>query len=395
MDTAQEGEVEGMGMGVVEGEEEVVSRSENERYEGGGGRGGIGGGAVSPNKAMNMSDGGCPAQDIMSSSRKFHSMDVVPPSDGDLNPELSPNSKKIRFNQSFLVDTESNDYIKFVNSTMNSATRTVPGLDGGYMNRFSVDVETEDVQSDVRESTSQNVPQNVPKEVPKDIEVAPKKNLWTKDSIGNVHRWVKNQNGDTESAPGSATKPADSSTGSGKGASRDKTKGKGREKEEEIEREKEKEKEKERESEREKEKEKEREEREREKDLMKSASKAKESEKAKEDERNLEKEKFRAFFEKEKAKESNAKRQKADDEDETDQLTENAEMYRKCGSDLYGREEYDRALVSFDKSLKLGPKSWGNRATVLGNRAATLMMLGRYDGTLDHILEVEPGSVFR
>jgi hypothetical protein len=388
MDTAQEGDVEGMGAGVSE--EEVTSKNENDRY--GGGRGGGGGGAVSPNKAMNIINGGSPAHDIMSSSRKFHSMDVVPPSDVDLDPELSPNSKKIRFNQSFPVDTESNEYIKFVNSTMNSATKTAPGLDGGYMSRFSMDVESEDVQPDIHESTSQNVPQNVPNDILKDIEVTPKKNLWTKDSTGNVHRWVKNQNGDSDSAPGSATKPADTSTGSGKGVSRDKVKEREREKEKEKEREKEKEKEREKEREREKEKEKEREkekekekerdnererEKEREKEKANSTSKTKESEKAKEDERNLEKEKFRAFFEKEKAKESNAKRQKSDDDDETDHLTENAEMYRKCGSDLYGREEYDRALVSFDKSLKLGPKSWGNRATVLGNRAATLMMLGR------------------
>jgi hypothetical protein len=222
MDTAQEGDVEGMGAGVSE--EEVTSKNENDRY--GGGRGGGGGGAVSPNKAMNIINGGSPAHDIMSSSRKFHSMDVVPPSDVDLHPELSPNSKKIRFNQSFPVDTESNEYIKFVNSTMNSATKTAPGLDGGYMSRFSMDMESEDVQPDIHESTSQNVPQNVPNDILKDIEVTPKKNLWTKDSTGNVHRWVKNQNGDSDSAPGSATKPADTSTGSGKGKREGKRKGK-------------------------------------------------------------------------------------------------------------------------------------------------------------------------
>ena len=37
-----------------------------------------------------------------------------------------------------------------------------------------------------------------------------------------------------------------------------------------------------------------------------------------------------------------------------------------------------RALDSFEKSLKFGSSSWANRSTVLGNRAATLMMLNRY-----------------
>ena len=241
MDTAQEGEVEDVGMG----EEEVISRDENGRYGGGRDREG---GAVSPSKAMNFINGGCPAQDIISSSRKFHSMDVVPPGDEELDPELSPNSKKIRFNQSFSEKTETNDYIKFVNSTMNSATKIAPGLDGGYMSRFDMDVESENLQTDIDEETSPNVPQNVPKDipkdvpkdVPKDIDVTPKKNLWTKDSTGNVPRWVKKPNGDTDSAPGSGTKPADTSTGSNKGVSRDKVKEKDREKEKEKEKDREK-----------------------------------------------------------------------------------------------------------------------------------------------------------
>lgn len=37
-----------------------------------------------------------------------------------------------------------------------------------------------------------------------------------------------------------------------------------------------------------------------------------------------------------------------------------------------------RALDYFSKSLKIAPLTWTTRATVYGNRAATLMMLERY-----------------
>ena len=55
-----------------------------------------------------------------------------------------------------------------------------------------------------------------------------------------------------------------------------------------------------------------------------------------------------------------------------------AEMYRKQGSDLYKVSEFSRALEAFEKSFQFAPKDWPLHAQVLGNRAATLMMLHRY-----------------
>ena len=61
-----------------------------------------------------------------------------------------------------------------------------------------------------------------------------------------------------------------------------------------------------------------------------------------------------------------------------DRRNKQAESYRKEGSEYYVLEEYNKALISFEKCLKLGSSKWNNRATVLGNRAACFMMLGRW-----------------
>lgn len=62
---------------------------------------------------------------------------------------------------------------------------------------------------------------------------------------------------------------------------------------------------------------------------------------------------------------------------DTQRLCSQAETFRREGGEYYSKEDYLKALASFEKSLHLGPKAWGNRPTVLGNRAATFMMLGR------------------
>ena len=64
-------------------------------------------------------------------------------------------------------------------------------------------------------------------------------------------------------------------------------------------------------------------------------------------------------------------------EESRDRRNTQAESFRKEGSEYYVLEEYTGALNSFEKCLKLGSSKWSNRATVLGNRAACLMMLGR------------------
>ena len=55
-----------------------------------------------------------------------------------------------------------------------------------------------------------------------------------------------------------------------------------------------------------------------------------------------------------------------------------AELYRKQGKQLYLQEEYVRALDAFNTCLSVASQQWSSRATVLGNRAATYMMLDRY-----------------
>jgi Flp pilus assembly protein TadD len=55
-----------------------------------------------------------------------------------------------------------------------------------------------------------------------------------------------------------------------------------------------------------------------------------------------------------------------------------AELYRKQGKQLYLQEEYEQALAAFNTCLSVAPMQWSSRATVLGNRAASFMMLDRY-----------------
>lgn len=60
-----------------------------------------------------------------------------------------------------------------------------------------------------------------------------------------------------------------------------------------------------------------------------------------------------------------------------------AEMYRKQGRDFYAKEDYHSALSAFEKALQQAPLLWQPRIIVCGNRAATLMMLGRLTDAVD------------
>ncbi len=55
-----------------------------------------------------------------------------------------------------------------------------------------------------------------------------------------------------------------------------------------------------------------------------------------------------------------------------------ADTHRKQGKEHYEKELYDKALLSFTKAMQVAPADWFYKATVLGNRAAALMMLDRY-----------------
>jgi tetratricopeptide (TPR) repeat protein len=75
-------------------------------------------------------------------------------------------------------------------------------------------------------------------------------------------------------------------------------------------------------------------------------------------------------------------------------------MYRKQGGELYKNNEFARALDSFDKALQFGchdkDRPWPMRPQVLGNRAATLMMVHRYIEAADdcaEALRLDPSMV--
>jgi len=55
-----------------------------------------------------------------------------------------------------------------------------------------------------------------------------------------------------------------------------------------------------------------------------------------------------------------------------------ADGHRKEGKQFYEKELYEKAYSSFTKALEIAPSDWFYKATVLGNRAASLMMLDRF-----------------
>ena len=55
-----------------------------------------------------------------------------------------------------------------------------------------------------------------------------------------------------------------------------------------------------------------------------------------------------------------------------------AEQFRIQGKKLYEKEDYENALDAFSNCLAACPEDWSELPGVLGNRAATLMMLERY-----------------
>ena len=60
-----------------------------------------------------------------------------------------------------------------------------------------------------------------------------------------------------------------------------------------------------------------------------------------------------------------------------DNLNDLAESYSRQGKDCYISGQYEQSLNFFNKALQVGLKGWHGRAVVLGNRAATLIMLNR------------------
>ena len=75
--------------------------------------------------------------------------------------------------------------------------------------------------------------------------------------------------------------------------------------------------------------------------------------------------------------------------DAKDGMDSLAESYRKEGNNLYKLNEFGRALDAFEKALNFAPTNppWPTRPQVLGNRAASLMMLHRYIESADDCAE--------
>mmetsp|Transcript_4299 Transcript_4299/g.7316 ORF Transcript_4299/g.7316 Transcript_4299/m.7316 type:complete len:1210 (-) Transcript_4299:193-3822(-) len=67
----------------------------------------------------------------------------------------------------------------------------------------------------------------------------------------------------------------------------------------------------------------------------------------------------------------------ADHEEVDERMIALAELFKKEGKQLYTMERYDMAYDAFSKSLKAAPSSWKDRANILSNRAASLMMMER------------------
>ena len=338
--------------------------------------------------------------------------------------EISPNLMKNRSNGSILKNEEGSEYSKYVfsnRSKRNSAVDIVVPenvLSEQQKSSQSMNVEGEgDLHTPER---TQNVPKNIPGSISTTPipSASPARNVpnWIKE--GNVPHWVRNGSG-SESGSGSPNSQfkLKSRDGSFRGispprnGSRTKDEVKERESEKEMEKEKEKkieedgvrEAERVREVEKEKEKEKERE-------IEVERKKEVEREKEKEKERERERERGGSSVEngsssttpivdetaakaaepqatttltptktREKGKTSDGlpKKKRIILDADTQRLCSQAETFRREGGEYYSKEDYLKALASFEKSLHLGPKAWGNRPTVLGNRAATFMMLGR------------------
>ena len=338
--------------------------------------------------------------------------------------EISPNLMKNRSNSSMLKNEESSEYSKYVfsnRSKRNSAVDIIVPenvLSEQQKSNQSMNVEGEgDAHTPER---TQNAPKNIPGSISTTPipSASPARNVpnWIKE--GNVPHWVRNGSG-SESGSGSPNSQfkLKSRDGSFRGISPPRN---GSRTKDEV---------KERESEKEKDKEMEREkEKKLEEDKVRGAERDKEAEKEREKEREIEVERKK---EEEREKERERERERGGSNYEngsssttpivdetaakatepqatttptptktrekgktsdglprkkriildadTQRLCSQAETFRREGGEFYSKEDYLKALASFEKSLHLGPKAWGNRPTVLGNRAATFMMLGRYE----------------
>lgn len=62
---------------------------------------------------------------------------------------------------------------------------------------------------------------------------------------------------------------------------------------------------------------------------------------------------------------------------DADKAATRAEIFKAEGKKHYGNNEYEEALHAFTKALDIAPSTWPHMSSVLGNRAATLMMIDR------------------
>lgn len=315
-------------------------------------------------------------------------------------PEISPNLMKTRNGSATANNEDTSEYSKYVfsNRSKRNSAVNIPVPDSliseqqGTAQNAEVDGNGNGNGIGIREATTpeRNITKNVSTGA---VHASPLRNAssWIKE--GNVPHWVRNGSG-SESGSGSPQSQfkLKSRDGSFRGSSPprngSRTKDEGKE----------------RESEKEKEKDSEKDMRERriEEDKIRESEKGNEVgrergagvEKAKEngnaDENGASVGADDAAIkatetqptptktrEKSKSSEEKPKKKRIILDADTQRLCSQAEIFRREGGEYYSKEDYLKALASFEKSLHLGPKAWGNRPTVLGNRAATFMMLGR------------------
>ena len=320
-------------------------------------------------------------------------------------PEISPNLMKTCSSSATSKNEDTSEYSKYVfsNRSKRNSAVNIPVPDGLISEQQGtaqiVEVDGNCTGTGSRDPTTPERTQHIPKNVPGNASVhaSPLRNAssWIKE--GNVPHWVRNGSG-SESGSGSPQsqfklKSRDESfRSSSPPRNGSKTKDESKE----------------RDTEKVKEKDSEKDMRERRigEDRVRESEKGNEIDKEKENERGAETEKAkenRNAFENEasvgaddatiqatetqsapaksrekgKSSEEKPKKKRIILDADTQRLCSQAEIFRREGGEYYSKEDYLKALASFEKSLHLGPKAWGNRPTVLGNRAATFMMLGR------------------
>jgi hypothetical protein len=306
-------------------------------------------------------------------------------------PEISPNLMKPRTNSSTANNEDTSEYSKYVfsNRSKRNSSVNIPVPDSLISEQQGA-AQNVDGNGNGNGNRDPSTPERMQKNVPSNVSTAavhasPLRNAssWIKE--GNVPHWVRNGSGSESGSPQSQFN-LKSHDGSFRGSSPPRN---GSRAKDEV---------KERESEKEKEKDSEKDMRER----RIEGDKIRESEKGNEIDKEKAKENGNAVEngvtlgaddatnkatetqptpmktrDKSKSSEEKPKKKRIILDADTQRLCSQAEIFRREGGEYYSKEDYLKALASFEKSLHLGPKAWGNRPTVLGNRAATFMMLGR------------------